>query len=649
MAAPLSERQQALRALSAELARTAGLPAEDAQVHQQILQQLVSATEALGGAFWLLTRRTGQDLSFRAGASLSLEPAAGEPESEQRQQVLRAATETVLSSQPLVLMPSPAGKASVTPGVLVNLGPHAILSVPLRSGDDSLGALQLWFPAHSEPKKLADIALMMQGLMADLGPRLRSRHFRELGAQSQRQQQLLQFASDLTGILDTEVAAKLAAGHARELLGINRVSILVRQGDRWRVWAISGLETVDARSGLVTEMRRFVSARAAETPWVAVREEQDAYFQDSHMQSALLVPLREGPEGRVMGSLLAESVNAATFGPPGTPGNPCPPSVALAQWLANLAGKSLAAALAHQNLPLSGPLSALGKWRTEMSGTRRRRWFFKAAFLAAIVAIAALWPMKVRVEADCSLLPVSRALITAESPGRIEKVLVREGETVKKGQLVARLESDQLQSALDTVSQVRKRQETEASRQRGLGKEALARIAALEADVEAEKERHLRQQIERASLHSPLDGIVMTKDVHLKNGMFLQAGELLAEVAAVDAWDLRLEIPEADISLIEQGLDEQAPLTVDYLLYTQSSRRLHASIRDKGQISPVLQPSAEGGRFSITLPRVELPAEMKPLMRPGLTGRAKVELGRKPAGAVLLRKFTRWLQMRWWL
>jgi len=650
MAAPPPERLQALQTLATELSRIAGSAATDGDVLAAVLARLVAATEALGGAVWQVARRDGKDISLRLGAATHLEDAAGSQDSPQRQQVLRAASEVILSSQPLVLMPVPAGQETVTPGVLVNLGPHAIVGVPLRSGDDHLGTVQLWFPRQSDPKKLAELALMLQALMTELGPRLRSRQMRELGAQSQRQQRLLQMAADLTGVLDASEGAKLAAAHARELLGINRVSFLVRKGDRWRVIGISGQVSVEARGNLVVSMVAFAASHAREHPWVVVRDETTGgYFDETQMQSAALVPLRDGPEGRVLGTMLCESIEAATFGPAGAVGDPRPPALVLAQWLADLAGKSLNAALAHQSVPLGGALAKLGHWGDAATANQKQRWLLWLCGTGLVLITACVWPLKVKVEGDCTLLPRKRALITTEAPGRVEEVLVRDGDRVTKDQVIARLDTRRLQSELETVQQSRKRLEAEVERQRAQRKEALARIATLEAQATAETEKRLRLEIELAQLRAPLEGIVMTKDVHLRTGTFLQAGEMFAEVASVDAWDLRLEIPEADIAEIEEALEERAPREVRYLLYTQSARPLHAQIESKAQISPALHPGKDGGVFSVTLPRVEIPAELRPLMRPGLTGRAKIELAHRPAGAVLLRKFTRWLRMRWWI
>jgi hypothetical protein len=460
-------------------------------------------------------------------------------------------------------------------------------------------------------------------------------------------------ALDVTGQLDTKQAARLAAAHARELLGINRVSILIQEGDRWRVAGVSGQAQVDERSDPVTRMIKLASTEAREHAWVIIRGEGPApvgwYFEDTQMQSAVLIPLRDGPEGRAIGTMLCESIESATFGSAGMPGDPRPPALALAQWLADLAGKSLCAALVHQSLPLGTTLAKLGRWRTEAMATHKRRWWTWTMAFGLLLLAGFFWPLTAKIEGDCTLLPRKRALITAEAAGRVEEVLVREGDRVKKDQAIATLDTRRLQAELESTVQARKRLEAEAERQRGQGKEALARIATLEAQSTAEMEKRLNLEINLAQMRAPIDGVVMTKDIHLRTGTFLQAGEALAEVATIDGWDLRIDVPEADIAEVEEALETKAPREVRYLLYTQSARELSASLKDKSQISPALQAGKDGGVFSITLPEVALPEELLPLMRPGLTGRAKIELENRAAGSVLLRKFTRWLRMHWWL
>src|SRR5262249_59552249 len=56
---------------------------------------------------------------------------------------------------------------------------------------------------------------------------------------------------------------------------------------------------------------------------------------------------------------------------------------------------------------------------------------------------------EVRAMASGEVVPLRHAAVASRQPGRLEKVLVREGEEVKEGQLLATLESDDVRAALN--------------------------------------------------------------------------------------------------------------------------------------------------------------------------------------------------------
>jgi Barrel-sandwich domain of CusB or HlyD membrane-fusion len=653
MATPAPDRAQALKALASELSRLAAEAGSETELGHQVLRCLISATEALGGAYWQIQQRMGKEVRLALTASQAIEEAAGAEDSDQRQHVQKAAAEVSLSAQPLVLMPTSSSQRVATPGVLVNEGPHGILGVPVRSGDEVLASVQLWFSRQHDPRKLADLALVLQSLMTELGPRLRARHLRELGAHHQRQQQLLQMASDLAGQLDARQAGRLAVAHARELLGINRVSIAIRRGDRWEVLAVSGQAEVDVRSAPVTRMLQLLRSHTHEKePWIIVRDEADElneYFADTQMQSAVLMPIRDGAQGLFLGTLIGESTDASTFGSAGAVTGTKPPAIAMAQWLAELAGKALRAALTHESVPMGRFLSRIGHWRDDLTATQRRRWLTWTWGSVLALLIACFWPMNVKVEGDCTLLPKERALITTESAGRVQSIVVKEGQRVKKGEVIATLDTALLTAEFDIAQQTRRRLEAESDRLRGQGKEAQARIASLEAQAASETEKRLQLQIDRATLHAPMDGVLITPDIHLRLGSYLEAGEVLAEIASLHSWDLRLSMAEADMTDLEQALERTSPREVQYLLYTQSAKSLKAQLTSPDQILPALLSGKDGGLFQVTLQNVSIPPELQPLMRPGLTGRAKIQLERRASGYVLFRRFVRWLRMKWWI
>ena len=139
--------------------------------------------------------------------------------------------------------------------------------------------------------------------------------------------------------------------------------------------------------------------------------------------------------------------------------------------------------------------------------------------------------------------------------------------------------------------------------------------------------------------------MVLTKDVEKHAGEFLQAGQPFAEVAALDAWDVRLEINEREIGRVESRL-ERGPIDVGFILYSQSAHTLEGQIAKKSQISSAAEPREKESVFVITLENVNIPEEVRGAMRPGLTGRADVRLGRKPLVMIWARQLWHWTLLR---
>ena len=68
---------------------------------------------------------------------------------------------------------------------------------------------------------------------------------------------------------------------------------------------------------------------------------------------------------------------------------------------------------------------------------------------------------------------------------------------------------------------------------------------------------------------------------------------------------------------------------------------------NRDQISAVAYPREKENVFILTVQDVAVPEEIKSALRPGLTGRAKVELGRRPLGFIWARKVANWMRLRW--
>ncbi|MEQ9617362.1 MAG: efflux RND transporter periplasmic adaptor subunit [Phycisphaerales bacterium] len=185
--------------------------------------------------------------------------------------------------------------------------------------------------------------------------------------------------------------------------------------------------------------------------------------------------------------------------------------------------------------------------------------------------------------------PVQQVTLGASFDGRLAIVSVTEGEHVRAGQLLAKLDDrvaaaslalareeathtariDRARAQLDRNERVLKRTE-EAYRGRGANTEEVAEartnVALSKAELAEAEELHraaqlsLKQAEARAEEHSvraPFDGIVL--NVIADPGAVLRTGDPIAEIASIDRMRADLYLP-AEIAL---GIDIGAPYALE--------------------------------------------------------------------------------------
>lgn len=202
------------------------------------------------------------------------------------------------------------------------------------------------------------------------------------------------------------------------------------------------------------------------------------------------------------------------------------------------------------------------------------------------------------------------ATMRAEVQGSVLEMAVEQGQRVKKGQLLARIEDtslqDQLLAARTTVRVARAalqvaRAEEERSRElanagvitrRELEQAELSRFNVQARLSEAEARLALaRQQVGRTRLLSPFAGVVSER--HASAGDIVQPGTALYTV--VDPTSLRLEasVPAAQLGTLEPGVE------VDFNVGGYGDRGFEGRIE---RINPAVDPGTGQVRLYITLP-----------------------------------------------
>jgi len=663
---------------------------------QQFLIRAVQASDAKGGAVWLVGQRTADGKhEFQLAAAVEFESSLFQSDEEQRAGVLRALSEVVQTKKPSVIPPThqaaDAGAPQAQQGVVqasaeappANKTPYPFLHVALNLKEQVLGVLQIWLQPYVTAQNYNEFAIFLGSLATYVEQHFQSRRLGSLVVETQRLQHLLKFTGDIAGSLDPLEVARLAVNYGRDLIGCDRCSILTREGDRWRVLAISGQENVEKKSAMVKGMAAFVDAHGGEGLVILSKKEllaraeagrnsalvsaestngessgtalarratdeiDLAYFQLSHVISAAIAPLLDH-EKQLIGAYFAESTVEGFFDLPAG-AKELPASTRVTEWLATHTGRSLEAAQDYRSLPFLPITRRMRNVKLALTGKKRNRFLFKLGSFLVLALAVSFYPKMDRVDGNCTLLPMRRATIVSEVPGRIEKVHVREGDHVVKGAEVAQLDTKRLEMELEATRQDMRRLLAEAERYRGLGDEGSAQIPFLQATVAEQNEKKLQADIASTTLRTPITGVILTKDIELRAGEVIQAGTPFAEVAALDAWELQIDVSEKQIGRVEEVLPRAgsaAGKDVNFILYSQSSYKLHAQLERHEQISAAAYPREKENVFVVTLQNIDIPPAIQPAMRPGLTGRAKIDLGRKPLIWIAARRVWHWFELR---
>jgi membrane fusion protein (multidrug efflux system) len=151
---------------------------------------------------------------------------------------------------------------------------------------------------------------------------------------------------------------------------------------------------------------------------------------------------------------------------------------------------------------------------------------------------------------------VNEAFISPQISGQVVKILVHEGQYVKKGQLLARLETDMIEDNMRELKTSLELATTTYKKQKALWEKQIgSEIQYLQAKTQMEslqnKLASLRTQYDKSLIRSPLDGYV--ESIDLKEGELAAPGIRFIYVVNLDELYVSAQISETYLSSIHQG------------------------------------------------------------------------------------------------
>jgi RND family efflux transporter MFP subunit len=145
---------------------------------------------------------------------------------------------------------------------------------------------------------------------------------------------------------------------------------------------------------------------------------------------------------------------------------------------------------------------------------------------------------------------------SAEVPGRLLQVAVREGENVNKGQLIARLDMEQVNKQIAEIEKALELARDVYQRQDKLWKQNIgSEIQYLQAKNNVERlEKSLdavRFQLGKSKVYAPLAGVV--EKVMLKEGEMASPGYPIVQILNTSKVKVVAEVPENYLTSVKKG------------------------------------------------------------------------------------------------
>ncbi|QDT75851.1 HlyD family secretion protein [Lacipirellula limnantheis] len=655
-----------------EAARSELMPRE---FFRRLLMEACAASGATAGGAWLRTTRDAIELlvevSDGADEAVGAVPrdfSVGERPVAERRDAVRRQLKFV--SQAIALdnhHPTDAGPIICA---------IADVAAGGASSPAAVGALEFFFRDQSSSalqEARRELVTTLASIAADyhaLSELRRLRATAEVQLQAVDLLRRIQQPRNLTG------TAFAVANEARRLLSCDRVALLLRVDETWRLLCVSGASRVDRQS----EFARL-SERLAED---IANWGEPILHEGGHADELDLPPRLASALADHLDCSHARQLAGAPIGLElSTPDETVPSSdrvkrtrydaVLIAErfdgaaddgWqrqlveIGELCAPSLARAATLDRFPVRTALvwsDRLAAWQRPLQ-RRRALWMIGAA--ATCAAALAFVPAQLSVEAPATLAAAVEREIFASATGTVAEIRVEHGQQVRQGDVLIVLSDPELALKLQQV-----RGEVDGARER-LAALAVTRTDRKLADRETEdrlplsaEQRQLEERLatlraqeallaerhEALTLRSPIAGEVLTPDVQsLLSSRPVERGQALLTIADVGSgWQLRAEVPQRDVGDVVEA--QAAAVASNPPTSVAASFRLSGDVTATYPAHVVAIDSAapleaDGLEDAAAPVQVRLAVDATPpaAARPGMAASVRIDCGRRSLGYVWL-------------
>jgi hypothetical protein len=439
-----------------------------------------------------------------------------------------------------------------------------------------------------------------------------------------------------SSIDDMEIAYYLANAVPSVVNADRCIVALVNKG-KLEISAVTGQDVIENKSEAVVHLQALLSHIAQNGEPVALspesvdnysdpefREALEKYFADSPFRSLYAIPVKD--ERSTYGVASIETSKTDGFAANET---------SVFSFMVRQLLLSLKNINRYREIPFVG---LWNRWRTRYEKIKfmpRATLFFRLFLGLFVFGALFLVKMEKNVEGNCRILPAYSYYARPQIDGNLKKILIREGETVEAGQIVAQLDDERIMRQLREARSRNEMVKANMTKYFGLGRTSDYEIEKLRYESIAMEIHLLEQNLADAEIVAGKSGVVLTPDIDLneKIGKPVHKGEELLELGKIDQLIIEVEVPEANIKRIEKGQK------IVFLMNSFPEKKFNADV-ERVRIKAEVR---EKGNMFIVEGDI---SEKKTALKPGMKGKAKIAAQKVPVLKYFLEDMIDYLRIR---
>lgn len=647
-----------IEVLIEEASSLAATPMSGREFHIELLRRLMQATGAVVVASWSSDRQGDWQLDYQAGQSAGVTGVAAE---------IGARTDSIVGivrqGLPQILPPSATARDGERNPIALTR-----LVQPIVVDSDPLAALEVYAHPDIAPTELRNLQRVVASFAEVVADFHRRRLLREFRGREHTWGELDQFAWLAHRSLDFQTTAFTIANEAVRAVGCDRVTVLTRSGNRCRVVAVSGVDTVQRRAAPIRAVEALATAvaRSREPLWYATDSESlpphleqclQQHLDASHVRAAAIVPLQfHEPDGKTAAACSAVLVLERFEG---QVWNDQQRRRVLA--VCRHSASALQNAQTLSSLPLRFLSEAIRKLSAAFRLNNLPKTAFAAAVLAGLTAALILVPADFNISARGELQPATLRHIFAPADGVVEQVHVAHGQTVTANDPLVKLRRADLELELsrilgelqttqrrfDAVRSARLsfsiRETSNAADFDELTAEE-ERLKTMLVSLEQQRDLWLREQQELV-IDSPIAGEVLTWNLAdlLANRPVHRGQRLMTVADSRGEWRLQLQVADHDVEHI-RAAQRSAEVPVKFMMASHSGQSFEGVLEKVGIATETGDDRRPFVRLVVKFDPTQIPG-----LHPGATVFAQVHCGRRPLGYVWFRELIDVVRTRLWI